>query len=101
MDLRQQFVGENGVDPALAFDAAEAGEFRGYNFHDKMCLAAVVVTQMAFVACAVVDHFKLIRRESGGQFRPNCVSHTHCGMKPGGKPSVKRFVFLFFHERTP
>ena len=81
MDRAAQLVGQRGIDTALAFDAGDAIKSGRHDPDMEMGLALAAIAArgagMAGMAVAFVHHIQRRRRESGGQFLPNCVRDRH------------------------
>ena len=59
MDRAGELLGQGGVDHALAGDAGEPLERRGFDHHIEVALAAFARAGMAGMAMRVIDDFEV------------------------------------------
>jgi len=91
MDALAEQVAKRGVDGTLAFEAGLAREGRGFDDDREVALAAAVVTRMAAMLRAVVDHLEVRRGErgieAGGDFGGDRAGESawHCPYIVGSK----------------
>lgn len=85
----REFVGQNGVNHALALDPGLAGERLGRDLHGEMGLPAGPRSGVSMMAVGIVDDVQFCRHEGPGEFFAKNVDYRH-GPGPSFESPAKR-----------
>jgi hypothetical protein len=100
-----QFLGQRGMDAALALDTRNAFERRRHHADMEMGLADSAVgarrAGMAGMTAAFVGDVQRLGREGGGQFLANGMGDAHAGRLLLPPRKVKKFISLYFTFAIP
>lgn len=82
MNPRDQIGAKGGMDRPMALHAVHRAECGVTNCHTEMRLPGAIITRMACVAVAVIDHIQLLGAESSVQLRINFLCNRHMSVNP-------------------